>query len=169
MSYARVREQVSDGDLIAVRARTGWARVVSAVQHAPYTHTALAFWLDGGLWVTEMDGVKNVLVPLSQYERTPFDVFPCPVDRAAVRSVALEKLRQPIGYSWQDIATVGLHLLFGTPLPEVDSGGKICSAHSATCYLLAGWKPRVALPSIPWPAAVVAALEAPPVASHAPS
>lgn len=152
-----------DGDLVAVRStHGGFARLVQMVTRSPYSHCAVALWLDGGLWVAEMDGAKNVLVPLSQYAHTPFDVFRCPVDRETVRQAVLESLRGRITYDWADIAYLGLNRVLGLPLPIADDSGLVCSSYAAVAYLQAGWKPAE-LPAICTPGEVAAALGGHPI------
>lgn len=167
--YEDLRRLVLDGDLVAVRpAHGGWARLVQWATRSPYEHCAIALWLDEGLWVAEMDGAKNVLVPLSQYAQTPFDVFPCPVDRSLVRDDVLVTLRGRIRYDWQDIWRLALNKLFGVPLPTVDDANMICSSWAAYIWLRCGWKPAGRLPSIATPAEVVAALGAAPIGANDP-
>lgn len=158
MTYHEVRAQVLDGDLVAVRStRSLLGKVTRLVTKSPYTHTAIALWLEGGLWIAHMDGAQNALVPLSQYADTPFDVFNCPVRRDVVRQVVLEQLRAKVSYGWADVAYIGLHRLMGVPLPPEDDDF-VCSSYSAAAYILAGWGAR--LPSICAPADVVAAIGA---------
>lgn len=160
MTYEELRDQVLDGDLVAVRSsRSLLGKVTRWVTKSPYTHTAVALWLEGGLWIAQMDGIQNALVPLSQYSDTPFDVYRCPVPRDAIRQAVLEQLRLKVRYGWADIAYIGLHRVLGVPLPPEDDDF-VCSSYSAAAYIAAGWGAR--LPSICAPADVVAALRAAP-------
>jgi hypothetical protein len=157
MKYEELRGQVQTGDLVAMRgARSLLAKATRWATRSPYTHTAVALRFRRGVWIAQMDGAGNVLVPLSQYADTDFDVFTCPVDREQVRAVVLEQLRLKIRYGWGDIAYLALHRVVGIPLPLQDDEDKVCSSYSATAYLLAGW--GQVMPSIAAPADVVAAL-----------
>lgn len=161
MSYETLRSLVRDGDLVAIRpTHGGWVRLVQWATRSPYSHCAIALWLADGLWAAEMDGAKNVLVPLSQYAQTPFDVYPCPVERDKVRDDILVTLRGHITYDWSDIGRLALNRLFGVPLPEVDNSKLVCSSWAALTWLRNGWKPAGRLPSIATPAEVVMALGA---------
>lgn len=145
MKYEHARPLVKDGDLVAVRAPRGG-----------YTHTAMAIWLQGGLWAAEMGIGGNHLVPLSHYKGRRFDVFECPVDRDEVRRWILDMMREPIAYDLVDLARIAWDRLTGAPLPA-DTRGHVCSAFNAATYRWAGWTPK-GLPAIPAPSDVVAAL-----------
>jgi len=167
--YEDLRRLVLDGDLIAVRSKhSGWPGLIRWATRSQYTHCAIALWLDEGLWVAEMDGAKNVLIPLSQYQLTPFDVFSCPVDRKQVRDDILVTLRGKISYDWLDIWRLAINILFGVPLPTVDDSKLVCSSWAAYIWLRCGWKPAGRLPSIATPAEVVAALGGEPICSNEP-
>lgn len=71
-------------------------------------------------------------------------------------------LGQDIGYDFGDLLRIAQHELLGRPLPPANDGRLICSALSASIYLLAGLS-RLGLPSIPAPRDVVAWLLAAPV------
>lgn len=165
MNYEDVRRMVFDGDLIAVRKRHGLAAwAIRQFTGSPYTHTAIALWLDGGVWVAEMDSTKNVLVPLSQYAGERFEVYRCPVNRAEVRAMLLEHLRTRINYDWRDVLAIGLHHVFNLPLPARDRGGRICSTFAGAVYLACGW--AASLPMLATPGDVVNALCAAPALSN---
>lgn len=162
MKYADIREQIRDGDLIAIRSKHGGLPALTRYfTRSPYTHTAVAIWLDGGLWVAEMNAGGNVLVPLSRYQDSDFDVFLCPDSPEAVRILTLEFLRDQIDYDFIDLLRIAAYNVLRLKLPT-DTGGLVCSAGSARIYVLAGWKP-VGMPSIPAPSDLVAALNADPL------
>lgn len=162
MNYAEAREQIQEGDLVAVRARRGLLPVATRlVTRSPYTHTAVAVW--GGF-----DGVKRLLVaesnaggcslsPLSHYQGVDFDVFPCPIPRADAERALWDLLGVRIPYGFADLARIAAHRLLGVPLPPADPDEMVCSALSATIYLNGGWLPA-GLPSIPAPDDVVRAI-----------
>lgn len=166
MKYDELRRQVLDGDLVAVRSNHGgMPRLIRRITGSPYTHTAIAIWLDLGLWVAEMDGAKNVLVPLSQYAHLPFDVYRCPVPRAAVREAVLEQLSGKVGYDWLEILAIGARRLFGLKLRE-HGHRKVCNSYSAAAWLSAGWAAE--LPELASPGDLVAAIGAPPALVNEP-
>ncbi len=162
-NYARLRDRVQTGDLIAVRGSVGlFPLLTRAVTRSPYTHTAIAVWITsrGGarrLLVVESNAAGASLAPLSNYVHDDFDVFRSPVDRTAVERAVWGLLGTKVHYDVPDLARIAANRLLGVPLPECDDGELICSALSATIYLTAGWLPTPPLPSIPAPADVVAA------------
>lgn len=178
MSFEQIRANVRNGDLIAVRGtRSGLAAITRAVTGSPYTHTAVAVRLSsreaGGedVYVAEMDGVKGVLVPLSQYADEAFDVFECPViSRADVVVELLLELAKRVQYDYLDLIRIGLWRLWRVTLPKRDRNGLVCSAQSARIYRKAGWLAAAyrRLPSIPAPDDLVVALGAVPYATHRP-
>jgi hypothetical protein len=162
MNYAHARDLIGDGDLIAVRKRGGLpARAIRWVTRSPYTHTAIAVWGGFGgarrLLVAEANAGGCSLAPLSHYAEDDFDVFACPVSRAAAMHSAWSNIGSPLTYDFLDLARIAANRLLGVPLPPPDPEATICSALSASIYLQAGWKPA-ALPSIPAPVDVVRAI-----------
>lgn len=139
MKYDELRDQVLDGDLVAVRSTHSLLnKLTRLVMRSPYTHTAIALWLDRGLWVAEMDGAKNVLVRLSSYADVAFDVYRCPVPRDAVRQALLEQMRGKVAYDWGEILAIGAKRMFGVKLRD-DESGMVCNSYSAAAYRLCGW------------------------------
>lgn len=158
-NYIGVRSRIEDGDLIAVR-KHGKLFAGSTWNSAPaYTHTAIAMWLDDGLWAAEMRMRGAALVPLSQYAADGFDVFACPVDAAEVRFWTLENLRDRIPCTLTDLARVAwAHLLRGQWPPG--AGAIKCARYCSRVYRYAGWKER--LPLVLAPMDLVDALDAGP-------
>lgn len=164
MRYAEARNLVRTGDLIAIRTRRKLFDVVtSAVTQSPYTHTAVAVW--GGfngterLLVVESNAAGASLSPLSKYDTDDFDVFECPVLAGGAERAVWELLGEKIHYDVGDLARIAANRILGVPLPSHDDARKVCSALSAAIYLRSGWQPE-ALPSIPAPDDVVAAIGA---------
>lgn len=161
MKYTEIRDQIKTGDLIAVRRRSGLFPIATrVVTRSPYTHTGIALWCEGRLLLAQTNGGGCNIVPLSQEAVYDFDVFDCPVDDQQVESWIWNLLGTRIPYGFVDCVRIGLHCLFGIPLPKQDGADLVCSALSALIFRKAGWNP-VNLPSIPWPGAVVSALNVP--------
>jgi hypothetical protein len=166
--YEELRRLVQDGDLVAVRsAKSLLGKATQWATRSPYTHTAIALWLDhepgsvlemngSRLLIAEMNGAGNVLIPLSQYADAEFDVFRAPVPGWKVRLAALELLGRKIGYGWAECFYVALNRVFGVPFPEQPSGDEQCAMLSAEIYRRAGWP--ASLPTIVAPCDVVAAI-----------
>lgn len=162
MKYDQARPFIKDGDLIAVKRRSGPLAVgTRLVTKSPYTHTGIAVWAGQRLLLAQANGGGINFVPLSQEDAYAFDVFTPPVDGAAAVDAIWQVLATPVPYGFGSLLRIFLFLEFGIPLPPPPADSYICSALSAHVYQLAGWKPD-GLPSIPWPGAVVAAIGAPP-------
>lgn len=164
VTYDECRDLIFSGDLIAVRRRNGFLPALTRqITGSPYTHTATALWLDDGLYVAEMDGIKGVLVPLSQYAGVDYDIFECPVfDRDRVKACTLGLLRTKIHYDYLDLARIAAWKVMRLPLPRQDRNGLVCSAFSARIYREAGaWFPG--LSAIPAPSDLVEAVGTPAV------
>lgn len=154
MVYERARSLILDGDLIAVRGRRGFIPILTRlVTRSPFTHTGIALWLDGGLWIAEMNLGGNHLIPASQL-RDDFDVFDCPCNRAALRDVVLRRLRTARRYGVLDLFSIAARRLLGWRLGN--SAHEICSEFSARAYIEAG--AVLKLPMLPAPDEVARAV-----------
>lgn len=154
LTYADARGLIADGDLIAVRGRRGVVPILTRwVTDSEYTHTAIAVWLDGGLWAAEINVGGNHLIPLSQL-RDDFDVFDCPGDRATVRDVVLRRLRTARRYGIWDLFRIAARRLFG--IRAGNGEHEICSEFTVVVYSEAGIE--LNLPSLPAPDEVVSAV-----------
>lgn len=162
--YSEARLVVADGDVVILRAPWFHSPLAAATRwllRTPYTHSSMALWLEGGLWVSEMWGEGNVLVPLSQYSGTAWDLWDCPGDRAAAKTAVLEHMRGRIGYDWGDLARIAANRLVGWPLPRHDDARLICSAYTGHVLLEhCGWHPE-GLPAIAAPSDLARALGRP--------
>ena len=111
MNYEQARDKIEDGDLIATRrAHSLFGRLTKFFTHSVYTHNGIAVWIDGGLWMAEINGGKNHLVPLSQLNGEDFDVFYPPegIDRTAIRRQIFEDMRIKVPYGYLATIATGL-------------------------------------------------------------
>lgn len=138
MDYATARNQIQDGDLILEKGRKGlFAWLTKIVTRSEYTHAAVAVWLQGGLYIAEINGGGNHLVPLSQITQA-FDVFRPAGLWPDTREVILNSLRDKVSYSILDAFTIGLRDLFSLRLP-VSRNGLVCSQYAFIVLRDAGW------------------------------
>lgn len=142
MKYVDVRDRIKDGDLILVKGN--WKSLFRAgikiVTKSPYTHAGLAVWLDGGLWIAEINGGGNHVIPMSQI-KDPFDVFECPVDRLFVRTSILELLRDHHSYAFLELLRIFIYRLTGLITPELSQDGSyVCNEYVARVYSDCGWE-----------------------------
>ena len=138
MKYDKARSNILDGDLIAVvDVPSLYARATRFFTRSPYSHVGVALWLDEGLWLVELNAGSNHAKPLSQIPE--FDVYNCPVNRAAVRKAALESLRINVPYSWLTVVVSGALDFFHLPKPRNWDHGLVCSSYCIELYEAAGW------------------------------
>lgn len=143
LNYAQARSLIQDGDTIAVRETHGFLTPFTRFfTGSPVTHIGGALWLDGGLWMDEMNSGKNHLIPMSQLSETDFDVYECPVDRVRARAAALDALRLKLAYSFVVLPVIGLlnwlHIKAFVHWRRL----LVCSGYRVAVYEAAGWPER---------------------------
>lgn len=163
MNYAAARDLIQDGDVIAVKRRSGVLAVLTRlVTKRPETHTGIAVWSGGRLLLVQANGGGVNVIPLSQEAEFAFDVYdpPAGLDRSEIVARAWEAIGARLSYAVADLFEIWLYLWFGIPLPAKPGEDPICSLLTARILIAAGWQP-VGLPSIPWPGAVAERLGSP--------
>lgn len=164
MDYATARPLIRSGDVIGVMSRKGplaWAtRAVMWISGGkPYTHVGVALWQAGRLYLVELNGGGNHLVPLSQISQ-PFDVAR-PLAGISADDVAAAvdaELEHHVSYGVWTLVLIGLRRIFGqasrVPL------GLVCSSYAVSILSRLGWAP-VGLHPTPAPDEVIAAAGGP--------
>lgn len=111
MRYAATRSKIKTGDLIAVHYSGGWFWwLVKKICRSDIVHVGLAVWLDGGLFVAEMQSGGNVLRPLSQ-QRSRFSVYRLDINSDRIASLIMLSLRQHINYGYLNLIGLALRKL----------------------------------------------------------
>lgn len=164
MDYATARPQIRSGDVIGVMSRKGplaWAtRAVMWISGGkPYTHVGVALWQAGRLYLVELNGGGNHLVPLSQISQ-PFDVARplAGISADEVAAAADDELEHHVSYGVWALALIGLRRIFGQA-PRVPLG-LVCSSYTVSILSRLGWAP-VGLHPMPAPDEVIAAAGGP--------
>lgn len=109
MNYAEARSQIQDGDLIAVCGTEGFLSPFTRFfTRSRYTHVGVALWMDGGLWLAEINAGANHATPLSQFAVNDFDVYHKPAEctgdiRAAIHTALCIKIH----YGFSALPVVG--------------------------------------------------------------
>jgi hypothetical protein len=143
MRYEQARPFIKDGDMIAVRRRDGLvAAATRFFTRDDETHVGIAIWLDGGLWLAELNGGGNHLVPMSQFDGVPFDVYDCPVHRDRVRDAILFSLRHRVHYGLAAFAAIGLLSWLHIQVTGRQRRIICCTGYVINCYIDAGWPER---------------------------
>jgi hypothetical protein len=140
MRYDEVRHLIEDGDLIAVHGKSGLLTPFTRFfTDSNVTHTGIAIWLDGGLWLAELNGGGNHMVPMSQI-MDGFDAFYSPVDdRQAVRHAVLESQRNKIHYGAFALLVIGLLNWLRIKMFLHARRILVCSGYCVKVYEAAGW------------------------------
>jgi hypothetical protein len=134
-NYPDARQQIQDGDLIAVRGSHLIDHLTSLVTKSPYTHTGVAVWCDGRLFMADLNSGRNHLTALSCVP--DFDVFspPAGLDRATIRAALFDWLATPIDYGFAAFVAIGLEcMLERRTLFENWRGIVVCSGGSVMIY-----------------------------------
>lgn len=158
MDYGQARLLIEDGDCIAVRETHGILTPFTRFfTRSPVTHAGIAIWMDGGLWMAELNGGKNHAIPVSQLSETDFDVYLPPVDdRSAIRVSTMNALRLKIGYAFGAAFVIGLFDWLRLTVFLHARKLLVCSGYCVKIYEDAGWPERSRIIS---PRALVAQLQ----------
>ena len=153
MTYDEARPKICAGDVIGVRGRKGpLAWLTRLITWSPYTHVGIALWLGDGLYLAEINGGGNHLIPMSQLANTGFDVVRCPANPADIPFAIETQLRDNHGYGFLTLGVIAIRRLFGI---EIVGDGAVCSSYAANILTQAGW--NHSLPTDPAPDEVMAA------------
>lgn len=142
MRYEEARAFIQTGDVIAVREKHGFLSPFTRFfTHSEYTHNGLAVWVNGGLWMAELNGGRNHMIPLSQLAEIPFDVYHCPVeDRDAVETAISESLRERIDYGFAALAVIGILNFFRIKVFLHARQILVCTGYCVKVLEAAGWQ-----------------------------
>ena len=168
MEYAQIRSQIKTGDIIAIHGRGLFPTLIRAVQKisglgdlASITHVGVAWWIEGRLYIVEMDGLYNVLRPLSHHiqKREKISIFLCPVPVHAMVAQFESVTMKMFVYGLSDLVKIGLRMLFKySNAKDRDERNLVCSTFVSRWLQQAGWKIPEQFPSMPSPAEVCRAL-----------
>lgn len=142
MNYDLARWKIETGDLVAVRATTGpLTPFTRFFTHSDYTHVGIAFWMDDGLWLAEINGGANHAIPLSQLMEVDFDVFyrPDGITAAAILGAIRTALRRRIHYGYLSLPVIGLINYFGIRAFLHARQILSCAGYCVMTYEAAGW------------------------------
>lgn len=167
MKYEEFRAQVKTGDTIAVYKfphsdLLGW--VIKFLTGDSRIHTAIAFIQEERVFLAEMDGKKNVIVPLSQYDDAKMELYAPPVEanHHEFRSAMWDMLGERKDYNWGDIFWMGVCLILHTMrwMPKTKGEAMICTEFNEQVYRKLGWQPPFD-GYVVWPSRFCDALGAP--------
>lgn len=132
--YLAVRPRIEDGDLIVVRGEHLIDRLTRLVTRSPYTHTGVAVWLDGRLFMADLNSGRNHLTALSAVDN--FDVYRPPIGlyRDRIRQAVFDWLARPIDYGFPAFVVIGLRSLLRLKTFVHWRKVVVCSGASVSIY-----------------------------------
>lgn len=138
MNYADARPLIATGDLISVRTAHGFmGRLTQIVTRSPYTHSGIARWMGDELYMAELNGGRNHLIPMSQL--TNFDVYAPPDGLTDIDGAIREWLRVAIPYGFLAFAVIGVLDLLRLTTFVHWRRILVCSGYCVAIYETAGW------------------------------
>lgn len=163
MQYYQARPHISSGDVIGIATRGPLSPFIRFVQWlagfgamSDMAHVGVAKWIDERIFLVEMDGVRNVLCPLSQYAGLKMYVYKCPVPVSAMDRLFDAILGRFIPYGYFDLIAIGLRMTFrikskSAVTANADMESMVCSHFVLVWLMLAGWVPPIRMPAEPSP------------------
>lgn len=138
MNYTDYAPNIKSGDLIAVpTAHSIMGKLTQFFTRSPYTHVGTALWIGEELFMAELNGGRNHLIPIIQLN--DFDVYQCPDGLYAIETAIRKWLNYPVDYGF--IAFVAIGLLNWFKIKKFIKWRKIlvCSGYCVAIYETAGW------------------------------
>ena len=133
ISYDEARSLIKSGDVLSFELKTTGAffirlgQKIAKLSDYKTTHSAIAWWLGGRLYVLEMDGKYNVLRPFSQYQGLSIHVSR-PSTKTEMVKYYEEFTAKAIHYSAKEIIRIGLRLITSDKAFDVDDKSEeVCS------------------------------------------
>lgn len=134
---------IETGDGILVHAAHGLiGSLTQFFTYSLYTHAGVAIWLGGRLYMAELNGGRNHLIPASQL--ADFDVYSRPeeISRESAEAAVLSMLAHPIDYGFISFPVIGLLNFLGIKLFVHWRKILVCSGYVVAIYEAAGWSER---------------------------
>jgi hypothetical protein len=130
--------KIETGDLIAVRTAHGvMGRLTQRITSSPYTHGGIAYWLAGELFMVELNGGRNHIVPMTQL--TDYDVYAHPDGLTDIEGAIKKWLRDPIDYGFSAFPLIGLLNLLHITMFIHWRKIIVCSGYCVAIWESAGW------------------------------
>lgn len=142
MMYNDYAPQINTGDLISIPTAHSWlGKATQFFTRKKYTHSGLAMWLGGELFMAELNGGRNHLVPILQLK--DFDVHECPPGLQDIDGAIRQWLSYPVPYGFIAFVAIGLLNWLQIKLFVKWRNILVCSGYCVAIYQTAGWTKRV--------------------------
>lgn len=140
LTYQEARDLICDGDLVAVITPHNWiGKITQFFTRREYTHVGIAIWVDGGLYLAELNGGRNHLTPLSQWEGMDFDVCAMPRGITNIRESIFKWLRLPVDYGYPAFFAIGIKEFFRIKQAVHWRDILVCVGFCVAVYEESGW------------------------------
>ncbi len=138
MNYINYINLINTGDLIAIHTAHGiLGKLTQFFTRSKYTHVGVAIWLGGELFVAELNGGRNHLIPIIQLNT--FDVYSCPDNLTNVHEAIRKWLSYPVDYGFSAFLAIGLlnwlRIKYFVRWRRI----LVCSGYCVAIYETAGW------------------------------
>lgn len=139
MNYDEYSKIIKTGDLIAVpTAHSFMGKMTQFFTRSKYTHNGIACWLGGELFMAELNGGRNHLVPIIQLN--DFDVYSPPDGLKDVAGSIKKWLSYPVEYGFVAFVAIGFLTWFKIKLVVKWRKILVCSGYCVAIYETAGWQ-----------------------------
>jgi len=144
-SYDEVRPLLATGQIVGVRERHSIAHVLTNLfTGTRYTHVGMISIKECGVYLAELNGGRNHLIPLSQLKDKRFDIYECPEECLPYIDQSIEDaLREEIPYGFFAFILIGLMDLFNISIKLKGKKLLVCSGFVVSILRRAGWKKEV--------------------------
>ena len=146
-TYESIRPLLKTGDIVGVRENKSWIHVATKVfTGSRYTHVGIIVVNSTGVYLAELNGGRNHLIPLSQLKNKRFDIYECPKECLdKIEESINEQLREEIHYSYLAFLFIGIMDLFNVTFKVPLKNDQVCSSFVAKCLNNAGLKNKIVM------------------------
>jgi hypothetical protein len=138
MNYDEYAPLIQSGDLISVPvAHSIMGKLTQFFTRSEYTHSGVAFWMGNELFMAELNGGRNHLIPIIQLQ--DFDVYECPQNLRDVNGAIRKWLSYPVQYGYSAFIAIGLLNWFRIKAFVHWRNILVCSGYVVAIWETAGW------------------------------
>lgn len=145
IDYQATRDTIETGDVIFIQGHSIYSKITKGLQYIEgfdtysTTHSGIAVWLSGRLFLAEMDGKYNVLRPMSVYSKDILYIHKPKTKSRPVEELFTILVDTTYHYDIKDFLSIAIHKLFGFYLKD-DKNAIVCSEYCAKWLELCGYK-----------------------------
>lgn len=146
-TYEEIRSKLTTGQIVGVRENKSIIHVATkAFTGSRYTHVGIIIVKPCGVYLAELNGGRNHLIPLSQLRYKRFDVYECPKECLPLIEQAInDQLREEIHYSFLAFIFIGIMDLFNVTFKVPLKNDQVCTGFVAKCLNNAGIKEKITM------------------------